>query len=178
MAINLIPPPLKHQKEINYIFNQIVFGLFILLFMLGIMVLALFIYDSSIKEDIIKSQNRLSDQEKNLKDYKSTESSLKSINQKLLNIDGVLKEKVIWSEILARISGVTPKTVQVKTMDLYSDSSKTTISGVAVTRKDIAIFKEELEKNSFNNVVFTSSSYNQNTDDYTFSLSFELEGKK
>jgi Tfp pilus assembly protein PilN len=177
MSINLIPPRLKKQKGIDYISNQIIFGLIVILFMLGILSLALFTYDSSIKADISKSESRLAEQDKRLKEFKDTENLIKTANQKLAKIDELLKEKTIWSEAIAKISKVTPKSVEIKTMDLNHDSSKVNISGIATTRKDIALFKEGLEKSSFKNVTFTSSSYNQSTNDYTFSLTLELEGK-
>ena len=63
-------------------------------------------------------------------------------------------------------------------MDLNGNTNLVTIQGVALTRKDIALFKEKLETNNFQNVTFTTSSYNQGSDDYTFSLSLGTGDKQ
>lgn len=177
MTINLIPPKLKLHKELNTILGQVVFGLAVILIMLAIMSGALFIYNSSLQSDVKKTTERLAVQDKRLKDYSATEKLITNANKKLDKIDEVLSEKSAWSEQLTKISSYTPKNIQIKTMDLNIETNKNTISGIAVTRREIALFKERLEENGFKNVIFSSSTYNQGTDDYTFSLTFELEKK-
>lgn len=178
MTINLIPPKLKTEKEIGYIFSQAIFGLTVIVIMLVIMSVALFLYSASLKSDIKKNDARMAQQEQNLKDYKDLESSIRAANNKLLKIETILPEKILWSEVLTRISSFTPKQVQIKTMELSKESNSATVSGIALTRKDIALFKERLEQNGFKNVTFSSSSYNQSSDDYTFSLTLELGDTK
>jgi Tfp pilus assembly protein PilN len=177
MAINLIPPKLKKQKELHYISSQIIFGLFVILVMIGIMAGALFVYDSFLTKDIARNNDNLADQTKRLKSFQDTKISIEDANTKLANVDSVLTDRITWSEIITKIASYTPKNVQIKTMELKKTANGGTISGLAVTRKDIALFKEKLETNGFNNVTFTSSSYNSSTDDYTFSLSLEIGGK-
>ncbi len=178
MTINLIPPALKKQKELAAISNQIIFGLCVILIMLGIMSGAIFVYNSTLTKDISKTDQDILEQSKRLKSFKDLEALIKTANQKLDKIDDISKGRMIWSKIIVEISNFTPKGVQIKTMDLNQDTNNGVLSGVATTRKDIALFKEKLEKGGFKNVTFTSSSYNQNTNDYTFSLSVGLEGKQ
>lgn len=178
MTINLIPPKLKRQKELNTISSQIIFGLFVVLIMLGIMSGAVFIYNSSLIKDIKRTDNNLTEQNKRLKNLKDIEALIKTANLKLDRIDEGSKSRITWSKIIVEISNFTPKGVQIKTMDLNQETNNAALSGIAITRKDIALFKEKLEKGGFKNVTFTSSSYSQSTNDYTFSLSLSLEGKK
>jgi len=178
MAINLIPPKLKQQRALSLVSNQVIFGFSVILIMLGIMSGAIFTYNSSLAKDIRKTDASLTEQNKRLKSFKDTESLIKTANQKLDLINETSGERTLWSNIIVEISNFTPKEVQIKAMDLNQDTITAAVAGVATTRKDIAIFKEKLEKGGFKNVTFTSSTYNQSTNDYTFSLSLGLEGKK
>lgn len=178
MTVNLIPPKLKAQKELTNILSQIIFGLAIVLLMLTIMAGALYVYSSSIQNDLRGNKETLEEQSKRLKGFLDIENLVKKSNKKLSAIDNVLTTRAAWSDVIVNISGFTPPNVQIKSMDLNSTSHTVTIQGVATTRKDIALFKEKLETSNFKNVTFASSSYNQNTDDYTFSLSLALEDKK
>lgn len=177
MTINLIPQRLKLQKEVKNTLNQAIFGLCVILLMLGIMTLALYLYNSSVQNDLKITGDKISDQGKSLKEYQDIESSVKNANKKLTAIDSILAGKSLWGITITNISNFTPKSVQIKTMDLNRDTNNVTIQGVATTRTDIALFKEKLEKSEFQNVTFATSSYNQSTNDYTFSLSFGLEKK-
>lgn len=178
MTINLIPPKLKFQKELKNILSQSIFGFLVVFLMLAIMAGALYAYNSSLQGDLKKNATMLEEQSKRLKGFQEIDNSVRVANNKLSSIDTVLKNRASWSDIVTNISSFTPKSVQIKTMDLNSDLGTVVIQGVALTRKDIALFKEKLEKSNFQNVTFTSSSYSQSTDDYTFSLTLGLGGKK
>ncbi len=103
---------------------------------------------------------------------------IKNANKKVSQIDDISKDRFVWSKVITEISTFTPKEVRIENMDLNQRTNSATLSGVATTLKDIALFKEKLEQSGFQNVTFTSSSYNQGTNDYAFSLSVSLEGKK
>jgi Tfp pilus assembly protein PilN len=178
MTINLLPPKLKRRKEISTISNHIIFGLSVILIMLSIMAGAIFLYNSSLAKDISKANSNLSEQNKRLKNFKETETLIKNANKKVSQIDDISKDRFVWSKVITEISTFTPKEVRIENMDLNQRTNSATLSGVATTLKDIALFKEKLEQSGFQNVTFTSSSYNQGTNDYAFSLSVSLEGKK
>lgn len=176
MSINLLPPQLKKEKKLKLIFNQTFFSIFSILIMYLVAIAAFYTYDSYLKsrQKAIESKNSALNQE--LPSLHDTENVIKDINSRLSKIDDIFSQNDKTSELLSSIGQNTPANVQIKSLSINKSAKTVSLSGTAESRKDIALMKEKLETTSyFQNVIFSTSSYNQSTNDYTFSLSFELK---
>lgn len=126
------------------------------------------------RNDLVSIQNQIKDQQIVLSKFSDLKSEVKIVNSKLDIIDNIDSTRVLWSNIVSEIGRCTPTEVQIKT--LTSSEGKLTIAGSAATRRDIAKFKEKLESSkNFQNVIFTSSSLIEDSNDYGFNLNCELE---
>lgn len=175
MAINLVPPKIKNQKKLEIIFNQIYFGLFIMLIMVALLGFALYTYDTYLVSDLKHSEDNISNIDAKIKSLKDTENLIKDVNSRLGKVNSAKEARTIWSNILTSISNSTPKNVQVRNLSLNDVSSSVNLQGTAETRTDIALYKEKLESVDFKNVTFSTSTYNELQNNYNFSLSFELK---
>lgn len=174
MTINLIPPELKREKDfrktagIFYLFINII--LVVLIIVTATCVTANYYY----KKDLSEIKNQINEQKVTLSKFSDLKSEVSTVNLKLDIINNIDSTRIIWSNIIAELGRCTPIEVQIKT--LTSKDSKISITGNAATRRDIAKFKEKLESSkNFKNVIFTSSSLNQESNDYGFDLNCELE---
>lgn len=174
MTINLIPPNLKKDKEfrktsgIIFLFLNIIF--LVLLIVTGTCISANYLY----KKDLSNIRNEISEQKMVLAKYSDLKKEVATINTTLDIINNIDATRILWSNVIAELGRCTPTEVQIKSFT--SKDNKITLTGVAATRRDIAKFKEKLESSkNFQNVVFTSSSLNESTNDYGFDLNCELE---
>lgn len=179
MTINLIPPKLKKEKEYKKIVGVCVSSLFVL-FLVCLIVTATIMADNFFQSKDRISLNQKIDQQKRLiKTYSEIEAQINQTNQKLSNLDNLNNGRVLWSEVISELARSTPGAVQIKNLVSNAESKKLTMTGTAKERRDIAKFKEKLENSSaFTDVVFTSSSHNAETNDFSWSLSCELEEKE
>lgn len=179
MTINLIPPQLKKEKQIKRVANLCLFALEMILVVLIFVSIAIFLANYFCKKDISSVRARILDQEITIAKYKDLEDKTSETNQKLDKIDKAMKEKTIWSNIITDLANDTPQRLQIKTLSASKDTNKITLTGIAETRREIASFKEKLEKsNYFKNVTFYSSVYNNEGSNFSFNLSCELENYK
>jgi Tfp pilus assembly protein PilN len=178
MALNLIPPKIKEMRKTKEALRQVLIGLWAMLLIVIIFSIALKIYASSLDSDQKSWEERIEQQKSKDKTLIETENKIQKINSKLSKIDSILANRINWSEVLESIGSATPKAVQVTSLNLDKNNSQISIQGVALTRKDIALMKQKLEENGrFKNVVFSTSSYNQQTNDYNFNLNLSLDIK-
>jgi len=174
MTINLIPPKLKKEKEfrktsgIFIMFLNII--MVVLLIVTGTCLTANYFYTKDLNN--IKSQ--IAEQQLVLSKYADLKKEVANVNAKLDKINNIDTTRILWSNIVAELGRCTPTEVQIKTFS--SKDNKISLTGSAATRRDIAKFKEKLEASkNFKNIVFTSSSLNETTNDYGFDLNCELE---
>jgi len=127
-------------------------------------------------QDIKNIQSKIEEQQAQIKKYAELEAKVTKANSKIEQLKKATKNKIAWSAILLNLASCTPAEVQIKTASSSSNEYKVALTGNAVTRRDIARFKEKLEQSEyFKNVVFTSSSLNSESNNYNFSLTAELE---
>lgn len=174
MTINLIPPKLKKEKDsrktagIFFTFLNII--LMVLIIVTSTCVAANYYY----KKDLKTIKDRTDEQQITLSKFSDLKTEVSTVNSKLDVINNIDSSRILWSNIVAEIGRCTPTEVQIKT--LTSTDNKITITGNAATRRDIAKFKEKLESSkNFKNVVFTSSSLIEESNNYGFDLNCELE---
>ena len=174
MTINLIPPKLKKEKEFRKTSGIFVVFLNIILIVLLIVTGTCFAANYYYKKDLNNIKDQINEQQLVLAKYKDLKVEVATVNSKLDIINNIDTTRVLWSNIVAELGRCTPTEVQINTFT--SKDNKITLTGSAATRRDIAKFKEKLESSkNFQNVVFTSSSLNETTNDYGFDLSCELE---
>jgi len=178
MGINLIPPQLKRERSVNYILDQTIFGLAVVFILTLIFSAGLYAYDYYLIAAIEKEDTLISDQQKKAKDLKEVEKKVAEINKKVLNARDLVDKRNNWSKTFTLISQATPKEVQIKSMDVSALTGAISLSGAAISREKIALFKEKLEREGFNNVVFVSSAFNETFKNYSYSLTFELGAEK
>lgn len=175
MTINLIPPQIKKGRQISQMLGQLFFGFVAILILVTITSGAFLLYNSYLIVFLKHSENLVHEETNRLKTFRNVELDTKAINAKLGQIEAKNDEKVYWSTIFDLVSGATPKNVQIKSLNLNNSTMTALLTGNANTRTDIALMKEKLESiSTFKNVTFTTSSYNLLTDDYSFSLNFEI----
>jgi|GEM_PF-1674986 len=178
MGINLIPPQLKKERTSDTILNQIIFGFVILVILDLIFSAGLYAYDFFLMSAIQKQDGLIADQSRKAKGLKDIEAQVNQINHKVASAEDIVKKRPQWSQILSMISQATPKEVQIKTMEVSAISKVISVSGVALSREKIALFKEKLEREGFSNVIFASSTFNESLNNYSYSLTFELGDAK
>jgi Tfp pilus assembly protein PilN len=176
MSINLLPPQIKKEKETSRKFITVFGYSFFLLILLSATGGGIYLYNQKLDKkatDLNKKYDQFAAEDKQ---YDQTANEINIINQKLVKIDGVNKNRIVWSLILTNLARSTPSGVQIKTLDLSKDAKNASITGEAASRMEIARFKEKLENNDyFKNVVFSSSTVNERESNFTFNMTAELE---
>ncbi|MCX6813640.1 MAG: PilN domain-containing protein [Candidatus Azambacteria bacterium] len=176
MTINLIPPELKKEKssrKIGHFASSISITIIIVL---AIIFATMYGQNYFLAQNIKKIDQKIADQDITLKKYADLEQKINESNQKLEQLKKINNDKIAWSVIIKDLSGRTPSKVSIKTVTAGSDNYKISLTGSAETRRDIAKFKEKMEESKyFKNVTFSSSSLNEESNDYSFSISTELE---
>lgn len=174
--INLIPPQLKRtyliRKRINY-FSSTVFSCLIL----SVLVFFLATYlNYNFKLKLEKTQGRVETAKKESARFSDLEEKINQTNAKLIKIDSVDKTRVLWSVVLTELANCTPQDVRLQNLSLDQNSAKIALTGEAETRREIAKYKEKLESSQyFKNIVFISSALNEQKNNYSFSMTAELE---
>jgi len=176
MTINLIPPKFKKERAIKRTFGIVIFG-FVALGLMVIAVTAIFLLSNVFAQNDIKNINmKIQDQQATILKYKELEDDINSTNGKLKKLDSLSSKKIFWSMVLTDLANSTPEKIQITNFSISQITAKGTLNGIAETRRDIAKFKEKLEaSNYFKNVGFSASSYQEATNDYTYTMSLEIE---
>lgn len=179
MTINLLPPNLKKEKEYIKIFHALVVFFVSIFLILVLATASIFLADLEISSQSNKNNDELSNQEATLKKLEPVKSKVDIINSKLDKISQIDSTRAFWSNIIKDLANDTPQKVQIKTLSLDKTTNKIDFSGLALTRRDIAAFKEKLEASKyFMNVTFYTSSLDTQTENYSFNMSCELESIK
>lgn len=177
MTINLIPPKFKKENEFRKTSGIFVMFLNLILVVLMIVTGTCLTANYYYKKDLNNIKSQINDQTIILSKYADLKKEVAVINAKLDIINNIDATRILWSSIIAELGRCTPTEVQIKTFT--SKDNKITLTGSAATRRDIAKFKEKLEASkNFKNVVFTSSSLNEESNDYGFDLNCEIEELK
>lgn len=173
--INLLPPKLKKDRRNIMVTNQVIFVLVAGLILLAMTTAAFYIYNTILIGEQNGLEKRIATENSLIPSFKDTEKNISLINSKLTQIDSVDKSRFLWSQVLDAISVSTPKDTKISNLILNADNSAGSIAGNASSRALIALFKEKLESiDIFKSVTFTTSTYSDQTKDYTFTLDFEL----
>lgn len=176
MSINLVPPKIKKEQRLRKTSGQVIYFAFSVLLILIVFTAAIFIADRFLAKETEKIDQKISETNVSLKNYKDLEDNITYVNKKIDSLSKADSERTLWSNHITELANITPKNVQIKSLSLNSDSKKITLTGVASSRKDIAMLKDNMETSSkFKNVTFTSSTLEANTGSFTFNMSCEIE---
>ncbi len=176
MSVNILPPQIKQEKETGKKIRRSIFYVFLLTILLLVIGGGLYLYNLELGLKIQNLNSRQDQLAKDAKQYEQVATQIATINKKLTKIDDINKNRIIWSLILSNMARSTPTQVKLSTLSLDKSTKKVTMTGEAESRMEIARFKEKLESSDyFKNVIFSSSSHNQQEDNFTFNLTAELE---
>lgn len=177
--INLIPPQLKKEKAIQKKIGYLSIGLISLLSLIAAATLLMYIYNQFALGTVVNLRSETEATKKGSEQYASVENKINQTNAKLKKLEGIDKKRVLWSNVLTELANTAPAQVQLKNVSFDQETGKVLLTGSAGNRMAIANFKDKLEtSNYFKNVFFSSSSLNEATTDYSFSLTAELESIK
>lgn len=175
MSINLIPPKIKAEQRAQKAGALITYVLFLSFILLIISTIAVVAANQFLNLEIQKTESKTSEANNSLSQYKSLEDSVTSTNKKIDSLSKADSERVLWSNILTELSSIAPSTLQIKTINLSSDTKKITLNGTAASRTNIATLKDNMESsNKFKNITFSSSTL-EDSGSFTFNMSCELE---
>jgi Tfp pilus assembly protein PilN len=177
MTINLIPPKLKKERQLETYVKAGTSYLGLVLFILLLVSATIFISNQLTEYDIASTKTKIEATNEQIAKYKEVETSLNKINSKMEKISSQEENNVIWSKVAQELGNSTPIEVQVLSLTLKSDNRSINVSGMAKTRRDIAKMKEKMEDSGFfKNITFSSNSvYNSTQDLFSFTLNGELE---
>lgn len=175
MAINLLPPKFKKEKELARTTKTISAFLFAILLIVLILTGGILAALVSTKSDLNKTVEKIADLNTTLAKYKEIDDNIQNVNSKINKINGSNSKKIIWSNLITELAKCTPEKVEIKTLTLNQTNNKIDMTGYAETRSDIAKFKEKMSSSKyFKNVTFTTSTRDETKQNYSFSLSSEL----
>lgn len=175
MSINLIPPKIKAEQHAQKTGALVTYVLFMIFSLLTISTIAVVAANQFLNVEIKRTDSKISNANNSLAQYKDLETSITSTNKKIDSLSKADSERVLWSNILTELSSITPNTLQIKTLNLSSDTKKISLTGVAASRTNIATLKDNMENSSkFKNVTFSSSTL-EDSGSFTYNMSCELE---
>ena len=178
MTVNLIPPELKKKKKAREALFQAYLVASSIIAMLLIFSITLYISNQFFSSQIDQTEAKIIETEKIANNYKELETKIRQSNIKIDLLGKIDTDRILWSEVITELAAKTPPDVVINSLTLDKDSKSVNLSGTAQARKSIADMKEEMENSPvFKNVTFSSSSYNDQGSDFSFTLGAELEGK-
>jgi len=178
MTVNLIPPELKKNKRTKATLIQAYLVTISMIVILAIFSVALYVSNQFFTGDIDKTEAKIIEAEKVADKYKALETKIRQSNIKIDLLNKIDGDRILWSEVINELAVKTPPNVMIRSLTLDKDSNKINLSGIAEIRKSIAEMKEEMENSTiFQNVTFSSSSYNDQGSDFSFTLNAELEAR-
>lgn len=175
-TINLIPPKIKRQQRAKRLSKVISSALFSILIMILIVFMALYTTDRFLKSELSSSTQNLADTEYKLKSFKDIEDRIGSINTKLLRLNTLKSQNIVWTDVIEKIGLAVPDKVQISGVQMDATGKKFTLSGIAPSRREIVMLQTKLEDSDyFSGVTFGSSSLDDKTNTFTFSLTGDFK---
>lgn len=177
--INLVPPQIKKEQKMQKAAGKALYFVFTFLIILLVFTAAIFVADNFLRIETGKLDTKIEEASANETKYKSLETNITGTNKKIDSLSKTDSTKVLWSNIITELSDITPKNLQIKTLSLDADTGKISLTGVAASRTEIALLKDNMESSpKFKNVTFSSSNLEETTKDFTFNMSCELEASR
>jgi len=143
------------------------------------LILLLFSVKSYLKDQLDYQKNVFENSKNQIgqSEIQDIQKKFEAFNQSLLKIDSFYKERVSFSDILIKISGILPKDSHLTDLSLvYDDNSNlnATLAGFVATRESLFEFKKNIEKESWvGDISFPPSNWVE-PKNINFSLSFKI----
>lgn len=167
LEINLLPQKFQGQFRNLRIRRALVevsiFSILILILLAG----GILLLNSVIQGMAKNSQQNIANEEQKIKKFADLEQEIQAYQENSNLYQEVLKQHYNWSDILAKITQLTPADLQISQLSIEqgtgtATTKKISFSGKAKTRRDVAKFVKKLEdSDTFEGVELTSSSLDQ-----------------
>ena len=172
--VNLLPAEIKdsvsqaksNKRALAY-FKRSCFFTFAVVF---IAVAAHFYFLSVLEQ----SKRQLKAAEAAVQEFSQIEAQAQSLTQKLSKIKKIDDSRFIWSNVLTEIDNITPANVRVISLKLDSvQKNRASVNGRAPSKKDVADYRDILEKSNYFEYVDIESTQN-NGDSESYNITFSL----
>lgn len=141
-SVNLLPPSWSKKysyKKLSRRIWSLMFVSSIVLWSLLALVLGNYIFLKS-RLNNIKMMEEITDQQ-----VINVVSQIEAINQRIAAVRAISDAEILPQDILNSITAAKPSGVDIQKQDLDLDKGAFTIQGIAATRDDLLVFKQQLE---------------------------------
>jgi Tfp pilus assembly protein PilN len=143
--LNLLPPEMK--EEINYAKKntRLVSKLTLMLSVCLVLIVFFVVLGIVLKEqeNVAKVEKEFS--EKLVQDKSQVEKNASDLSDRLILIKKLKTERTDWDTIFKKISDNTPAGLQLQSIQVTNDAkTRATISGIALSDRDVVLFKDLL----------------------------------
>lgn len=174
-TINLIPPKVKKEQYIKKISSIVFSSLFVALLILVITFVALYGINYYLETALTESEEDLSEAIAKVTSLKTIEEDVNEINAKIKKINGLKDDNLDWNILIDDFNASIPDQVRCDVVNVDLDSALISISGIAESRREIVKLQEKLNaSNYFENLGFSTSSYSNSYNAYSFNMSGEI----
>lgn len=146
IKLNLLPE--KRAKEIKKksILRFIIWQEIVVIFMVVMFLIMIKGIDVVVNLRLSSLEQQLSSQKlgNNFKEIDKYKSNLQNINKKLFLIEQIQQDSVDWLNVFDYINEATPNNITIKS--IRNDNHIVTIMGVATTRDQLILFRNNLNK--------------------------------
>lgn len=108
------------------------------------------------------------------KEYSTLNQNVREVNQKIGQLKSVQNSFSIWSTKLAAVASLTPKNVELYTMNISSETKSAQFIGRAATRDDLLLYKTNLEKSGLFTDISLPIEYLLNANDVYFDIKAKI----
>ena len=167
LQINLLPQKFTSQIRNSRIRKALVEVSIVSILILLLLTGGILLLNGIIRPMVKESQQSIVNEEQKIKKFANLEKEIKTYQENSNLYQEVLKQHYNWSDILAKITQLTPADLQISQLSIEQGAETTaqkkiSFSGKAKTRRDVAKFVKKLEdSDTFESVELTSSSLDQ-----------------
>jgi Tfp pilus assembly protein PilN len=145
--LNLLPPEIKEQqaqvKKNKQILNAFVYSIVALLFV-GFAFLGLTYYFNAKLEN---TNRELGEKEKSVKKYGDIEDRAKKVTERIDTVKRIIDGTNLWSSLIEEIQKIMPDGISLSSIRIdAAATNRNTISGYAVSKKEVAALRDAMEK--------------------------------
>ncbi len=145
-TINLLPQELKEGIYYSRKNIKAIRRLWLVLVFLLILVLVFFALYRLLSTDLSSVKKEVAYEEENIKSYGDLEKEAKKLSERLEIIGKIEDNYPYFSKILTEITSLMPPNSNLTSIEVFKDNTqRAKITGLADTKRAVAIFREALE---------------------------------
>lgn len=137
LKLNLLPPKEKYKQKLERINHLVIFisaGLLAILLIFILLLTGIWFYLSRIE---VSGLSEPADE---------ISKKVNDLNEKLININQIIEERIVWSQVLEELSQKVPSGVNLVSLNLNRENRKIDLRGQAQLREQLLAFQDNLEK--------------------------------